>query len=211
MTREETTAMLSLLKAAYPQFYAKMNRTEMLATVDLWSEMFAEDDVNIVKYALRDLIGTHSGFPPDIAAVKAKLRDITGAALGEATDEDLWRELVRALGNGLYGAEEEFAKLSPVNQRYCGSSSTLRDLAMVDTETLNTVTHGQYLKQIKAVREREEYSRGMPEYVKQLIGAVYKPMSVGGEHELSPAEWNDRRNNLLDQIESMQYNTGGNV
>ena len=64
MTREETSQMLTILKAAYPNFYSRMSAKDGLATLNLWAEMFAEEDVNVVRYSLKRLIETHSGFPP---------------------------------------------------------------------------------------------------------------------------------------------------
>lgn len=171
MTREECSQMLTLLRTAYPGFYRHMKAEEGVRTLDLWAEMFAEDDCTITRLALRDLIATHSGFPPDIAAVKERIRAMEAAVRGEPSDEDLWRLLVKASSNGIYGAEEEFRKLPPVLQRYCGSPAALRDMALIETETLNTVTHGQFLKQIRTARERQEFHARLPASVQAAISA----------------------------------------
>lgn len=196
MTREEVTQMLSLLKVTYPAFYSKMKRDDLILIVDLWSDMFREDDVNIVKYALKELIATHSGYPPDIAAVKNKIKELCSSATGEATDEELWIVLKRAVSNGLYGAEQEFEKLPAVLKRYVGTPSTLTELALIDTDTFNTVTHGQFLKQIKVIKEREEYSQNMPDDVKRLISSVYKPLV----ETATVKQLNERRNAILDAL-----------
>ena len=200
MTRSETIQILSLLRASYPAFYSKFGKSELEGIVSLWAEMFEHDDFNIVKYALKDLIATHTGFPPDIAALKIKIKDICSSATNEPTDEELWQMLKRAVSNGIYNARKEFEKLPPVLQRYCGSPSTLTELAYVDSDTFNTVNHGQFLKQIKVIKEREEYSARMPDDVKRLIGNFYKPLT-SGEKPLSIGEINDRRNYLLDTLE----------
>lgn len=196
MTREEVTQMLSLLKVTYPAFYSKMKRDDLILIVDLWSDMFRDDDVNIVKYALKELIATHSGYPPDIAAVKNKMKELCSSATGEATDEDLWLLLKRAVSNGLYGAEQEFEKLPAVLKRYVGTPSTLTEMALIDTDTFNTVTHGQFLKQIKVIKEREEYSQNIPDDVKQLISSAYKPLV----ETATVKQLNERRNAILDAL-----------
>lgn len=170
MTRDETVSMLMLLKAAYPHFYNKQSEEEVITTIDLWAEMFADDDINIVKYALKELIFAHTGFPPDIAAVKTRIKEFVSAASGELTDEELWQKLRRATSNGYYGAKEEFEKLPKVVQRYLGDPSALRELSQMDEETFNTVVHGQFLKQIQALKSREEYDRRLPPEVKKLAG-----------------------------------------
>ena len=170
MTRGETLQILSLLRASYPAFYSKFGKQELENIVSLWTEMFEDDDFRIVKYALKDLIATHTGYPPDIAALKNKIKEICSASLNEPTDEELWIRLKKAIGNGLYGAKQEFDKLPPVLQRYCGSPATLRELAVVSEDVLNTVNHGQFLKQIKIIKDREEYAAKLPDEVKMLVG-----------------------------------------
>ena len=87
MTRGETLQILSLLRASYPAFYSKFGKQELENIVSLWTEMFEDDDFRIVKYALKDLIATHTGYPPDIAALKNKIKEICSASLNEPTDE----------------------------------------------------------------------------------------------------------------------------
>jgi hypothetical protein len=160
--------------------------------------MFGADDFNIVKNALKDLISTHSGFPPDIPAIKNKIKEICSAATGEATNEDLWLMLKKAVSNGIYGSRQEFEKLPPVLQRYLGSPSTLFELAQIDSDTFNTVNHGQFLKQINAIKEREAYSQALPETVRNLIASTYTP--VARISAPTPDEVNSRRNYLLDRL-----------
>ena len=198
MTREETSQMLTLLKVAYPNFYGKMTAKDAYATLNLWAEMFADDDVNIVKFALHRLIETHTGFPPDIAEVKSHIRLLVQASTGEPTDEELWRMLRRAAANGLYGSCEEFERLPPVLKRYCGSPSALREMAMQDEKTLDTVVHGQFLRQISGIRERQEYHDSLPEGVRDAVSRLYGRMD--GERVLTAGEENERRNAVLDAL-----------
>jgi len=180
MTRDETLQILALLRASYPAFYSKFQKRELESIASLWAEMFEHDDFNITKYALKELIATHTGFPPDIAALKNKIKEIVSAASAEPTNEELWQKLKKAAGNGYYGAQKEFDNLPPVLQRYLGSPNALRELSMVNTDTLNTVVHGQFLKQIGIIKEREEYERNMPEEIKMLISSAHKALPNNG-------------------------------
>ena len=198
MTKDETLQVLSLLRASYPAFYSKMQKRELEAIANLWTEMFADDDFGIVKYALKELIATHTGFPPDIAALKIKIKEIVQTATDKPTHEELWLILKRATSNGYYGAAAEFEKLPPILKRYVGSPATLREYAMIDTDTFNTVNHGQFLKQIKIIEEREEYSAKMPSEVKMLISSVVK--GIEEPKRLTESEFEERRNRLLNGI-----------
>ena len=197
MTRDETLQILALLRASYPAFYSKFGKSELEGIANLWTEMFEHDDFNIVKCAMKELISSHSGYPPDIAALKNKIKEICLTASGEPTNEELWLMLKKAVSNGYYGAKEEFEKLPPVLKRYVGSPHTLTELACIESDTFDTVTHGQFLKQINAIKEREEYSKRMPEEVKVLINSTYKPLVETTVNE----EFNERRNNLLNSLE----------
>ena len=195
--------MLGLLKSAYQTFYRAMSPEDAKNTLDLWAEMFADDDVRVVKLALKKLIETHQGYPPDIAALKAKIREVVVAATGEPSDEELWRMLRKAAGNGYYGAREEFDKLPRVVQRYLGSPSALRDLSQIDERTLDTVTHGQFLKQIVSLRERQEFADSLPEPVKAAVGKLYGKMDDAPAAMLAGDDYNTARNRVLDQLKGV--------
>ena len=198
MTRSETLSVLKILKVSYPAFYSRMTREGMEDVVTVWSEMFREDDVNIVRYALMKVIETHSGYPPDIAAVKGKIKELCQAASGEPTDEEYWQMLREAVSNGNYGAADEFDRLPPVLRRYLRTPNTLREMAREDTDKLNTVTKGQFLKQIGAIRDRDEFERTTPEPVRELLAGVYRSVS---DNALPDSTWNDSRNRTLDLLE----------
>lgn len=200
MTREDTAKVLLILNAAYPAFYSKFSDKEIGGIIDIWAEMFEDDDVNIVKYALKELIATHTGFPPDIAALKGKIKEVVYASVDKPTHEELWVMLKGAAENGYYCAKEEFEKLPPVLKRYVGSPSTLKDYSLMSAETFNTVVHGQFLKQIKVIEDREEYAQRLPDSLKAAISASFKRLE--GDRELSEREVNDRRNKILDQLEA---------
>lgn len=201
MSEVEVLQTLAVLRAAYPAFYSRTKESDLEATIALWTRMFAEDDARIVGYALDDLIKTHSGYPPDIAALKKRIKEICAAVYDEPTDEDLWQLLIKATSNGFYGAEKEFEKLPKILQRYCGSPDQIREFAMMDSQEFRTVIHGQFLKQIGIIKDREIKARNMPEMVKIAVSESYKPLI--GDAKMSDVELNQRRNKafaLLDSI-----------
>ncbi len=198
MDRTDVIATLKILKVAYPGFYSKMGKTDAEDTVSVWCDMFREEDVNVVKIALYKTIEEHTGFPPTIADIKTQIREMRRAATGEKTDEELWSRLKAAVSNGYYGAKEEFAKLPPELQRYLGTPNTLRELSQVDTDTFNTVTHGQFLKQIGIIRDRVRFDNETPLEIKTLLGTVTKQMPAN--NRLTENEFNESRNRLLDTL-----------
>lgn len=203
MTRNDVLAMLKVLKVAYPAFYSKMNAKDGADTVAIWEDMFRCEDVNVVKIALYKLIEEHTGYPPSIGDVKQKITELKRTVSGEPTDEELWHMLKQAVSNGYYGAKEEFEKLPSVLKRYLGSPSTLRELANGDENILNTVTHGQFLKQIGLIRERQEFADSLPEPVKEAVRRiVHRPENdmLSPAEETAEQKWNDARNAIVQQL-----------
>jgi hypothetical protein len=69
---------------------------------------------------------------------------------------------------------------------------------MQDEKTLDTVVHGQFLRQISGIRERQEYHDSLPEGVRDAVSRLYGRMD--GERVLTAGEENERRNAVLDAL-----------
>lgn len=203
MNRQETVKALSILKAAYPMFYSKQTKGDLEITVNLWETIFANDDYQVVMVALKELISKHSGFPPDIAALRKQIDDMTFAAIGAPTDEELWRMLTEAVQMGWNRTREAFDRLPPILKRYLGAPETLAEFGKMEESTFNTVAKGQFLKQIGSIRERERFDLQTPSEVKALLASSVGRLPAEPKR-LSSAEINDRRNRLLDRLDEMK-------
>lgn len=73
MTAEETKKILAILKAAYPNSYKGMTRTEAIGTVNVWASQFARFPASVVLLAVNKLISVKT-FPPSINEVKERIR-----------------------------------------------------------------------------------------------------------------------------------------
>ena len=164
MTRDDTTVILGILKTSYPNFYKGMEKKEMYATIDLWSEMFVNDDLNLVKVAVKELIQTLK-FPPTIADIKQKMYDLTTET---KTTSDLWNELIKALRNSGYHAEEQYMKLSPEVKAFVRNPSQLKEMAMMNSDVINSVTKGQFFKQIEVIQKRVKEDKQMLPEAREL-------------------------------------------
>lgn len=180
MTREETIAIMGVLKTAYPAFYRDMTREGALQAVSLWTEMFADDDAKIVSTAVKALIKTRKeGYPPTIGEVSEKIRELTqGDGL---TRIQAWNLVAKACKNGIYGAEEEFAKLPPLVQKTVGSPNQLKEWAMMDAETFS-VTGSHFQRSFETMQKREQELSIMPPDVRAMIGRAAENLMIG-EHK----------------------------
>ena len=203
MNKQETIKTLSVLKAAYPMFYSKQTKNDLEITVTLWETIFKNDSYEVVMIALNALITKHSGFPPDIAALRKQIDDMTLAAIGDPTDEELWRMLTEAVLMGWNRTHEAFDQLPPILKRYVGAPETLAEFGKMDETAFNTVAKGQFLKQIGSIRDRERFEEQTPIEVKALLASSVGRLPAEPKR-LSSAEVNDRRNRLLDQLDGKQ-------
>lgn len=196
MTRKETASMLMILQAAYPQFYKDMGESEGRAMMNLWSDMFADENLEVVKLALYRLIQSHAGFPPSIADVKEKIREIKSVVMDEPTNEDLWNILRAGVEDGLHGAKEHFDAFPPVLKRYCQSPRWLQDHAEHDPQTLDTVDKALFMKQIDSMKQRVNFESEIPERIRGILRGNLsgKELMGGGVENAGQISSPDTRN-----------------
>lgn len=200
MTRNETVICLSTLKAAYPAFYSKQSREELEVVLNLWMLAFEKYDSQIVSFALLELIKTHTGYPPDIAALTSKVKEIINAGNNEPTDEELFLMLRESCS--VYNASENFKKLPRVLQIFCGSPNRLREFGQMDESTFNTVIHGQFLRTIESIRSKAEIDANIPESVKALTAKYRMPDAIEEPSEEDKARRiGDRKNQVLKYLD----------
>lgn len=168
MSRDTVIAILGILRTAYPRFYSTMAREDAEKTIELWQEMFKDMSPQVVTAAVKSLINSFS-YPPTIADVKNEIYKLTS---NEKTAIELWNELKSACRSGIYGSQAIFPNLSKEIQLFLKNPMQLKELAVMDSETLNTVVKGQFLKQIEIIQKREKENVMMlPEtknFIKQL-------------------------------------------
>lgn len=197
MTRDDTLDLLSLLKAAYPNFYRDMTRKDADHVIDLWSDMFKEEPVELVALAVKAHIATDKkGFPPHIGAIKDAIVKIQQP--DEMTELEAWSLVQKALRNGYYGAQEEFDKLPPVVQRLVGSPNQLREWSQMDTETISSVVASNFQRSYKARAANEREFLALPAEVKATMTEIAAGMKMP---ELpSGADFEQRRQDQIRRL-----------
>lgn len=177
MTREETTAIMGVLKTAYPSFYRGMTRQEALNAISLWTEMFAHDRADVVTAAVKALIKTRKeGYPPTVGEVSDKIRELTqGDGL---TRIEAWNLVAKACQNSLYGAEEEFAKLPPLVQKTVGSPNQLKEWAMMDADTFS-VTGSHFQRSFEIMQKREQELSLLPPDIRERLAGLTTKLLEG--------------------------------
>lgn len=171
MTRKDVISLMGVLQTAYPSFYAKQDDDEIQAAISLWAEMFADDDAALVGAATKALIATRvEGYPPTIGAVKEKMHELKCA--DEMTEDEAWAMVLKALKNSLYSSLAEFRELPKDVQRIVHAPEQLRDWALMDSETVNSVVASNFKHSYRVQAKRIKDMAMLPADVRAAINGM---------------------------------------
>ena len=168
MTLKETTGVLALLKAAYPNFYKDMAADDLRAVVRLWQKQFEDYDGQTVLNAVNALISERpEGYPPTIGAVKQQAVKLNEAPL--LPEGEAWALVSRAARNGAYGWKGEFEKLPPPVRKAVGSAEQLRIWAVMEENEVETVVASNFMRTYRRVMEQDRERQLLPGFVKASL------------------------------------------
>lgn len=195
MTHEETLKIFSIMKANYTNFFKGMSKNDANAMVALWEDMFSHEKAEIVFAAVKAYIATDTkGYPPNVGAVKEKILDICQP--DEMTEQEAFNLIAKAASNANYCAKEEFEKLPKELQRLVGSPNRLREWALMDTQTFQTVVGSNVMRSYRAIAKSTKETQMLPPSVRQLIEQTTQGKLMLEESKISIEEENDRRNQI---------------
>jgi hypothetical protein len=184
MNREETLAIMGVLKAAYPNYYKDMKRGDAEGIVELWHTMFEDDPAQVVAAAVKAHIASdEKGFPPHIGAIKQAIVKLTKPPELELSEMEAWSLVRKATRNGVYGAQKEFDALPPVIQQVVGSPSQLKEWALMDEDVVASVISSNFQRSYKARAAHAKEMLSLPADVRQTmaqLGAGLSRLEIGG-------------------------------
>ena len=173
MTREECKQLIMICEAVYPNFRAS-NPAE---TLNAWDMVLGEYDYQTMLMALKMYIHTSgSAFAPSVSELIAMTRK--PQELTAVQEVDVWREVRPAISNGIYGAETEFEKLSPMAKRMVGDPQQLREWAMLPSEDIDTVVQSNFKSRFNTMQKRDKEINAMPMEIRQMIESSVKQIGV---------------------------------
>lgn len=177
MDRTETIKIMAVLRAAYPQYYAKQSAEDLEGIVNLWAEMFADEPYSVVGMAVKALIKTReSTFPPGIGEINAKIMQITQPE--EMTELEAWAMVAKALRNSGYSSQEEFEKLPPAVQKIVGSPAQLQEWSQMDSGTVSSVIASNFQRSYKARAKNDREYNALPSTVKAFMAQLASGMDM---------------------------------
>ena len=183
MNREETLAIMGVLKAAYPNYYKDMKRDEAEGIVALWTEMFKDDPATVVGLAVKAHIANDKkGFPPHIGAIKDAIVKLKTPEELELSEMEAWIKVRRAIhGASLedwsrkerYGyrtsAQYNFDNLPEVLQHIVGSPSQLAQWERLGDDEIDTVLQSNFMRSYRAKVGHVKEQMALPDEVRDAM------------------------------------------
>ena len=171
MTRDETVKLLRIIKGTYSNW--KPDNISDVA--DTWTAVLHDISFDSARMALYAFIRTDtSGFAPTPGQLISKLQMVKNSQ--ELNEQEAWALVAKATKNGFYGAEEEFAKLPPIIQKAVGSPSNIRDISMMDADTVNSVEKSHFVRSYRVQLEREKEMNALSVEMRELIEQTVKAL-----------------------------------
>lgn len=179
MTKTEIIMVLAELKAVYPHSFRDLTELDYQALVNLWYRQFEAENGKAVSAAIDALISTRTeGYTPTPGEIKEQIRRLKNAS--ELDESEAWALVSKACCNGIYGYREEYAKLPPEVQRAVGAAEQLREWAMMDSDTVQSVVASNFQRNYRTRQAREREQEKLPPTVQNFISVVSENMRLHG-------------------------------
>lgn len=177
MTKEETKKVLSVLRAAYPNFYKTMSLEDQKNLLLVWSDLFEEDDLIQVMIAVKSFIRSNpSQFPPSVGQITDLMYKLSHPIT--LTEQDAWNLVYKACCNSIYHSKEEFDKLPDEVRSVVGSHTQLKEWAKMDNRELNTVVSSNFMRSYKVRSVENKELEKLPETTRNMILDITKAKKI---------------------------------
>lgn len=177
MTRREIAELMTVLQANYPDAFRGQSDAVVAAKIALWHDTFRDYPKEVVYTAAKAFMVTDTkGFMPNIGQIAEQIQRLKQA--DEMTPSEAWATVARAIRNGIYGATEEFEKLPREIQREVGNPEQLREWALMESDTVQSVISSNFQRSFRARRARDKDFEKLPKDVKEFI-AGFAANSIG--------------------------------
>ncbi|MEG1256648.1 replicative helicase loader/inhibitor [Clostridium sp.] len=172
MTKNETIKLLTLLSSNYKSIDDKLkDRDKAKMLLETWFECLEDLDFNLCMIAAKKAIMS-SSYPPTIHEIRKAATEIVTPASENTSAIELWNEAYKMITRGSYMTEDDFEKHSEVVKRFFGSVGQVKELARSELSIVNTVTKGQFLKQIEVLQTRKKEQDLLPASMRETINQI---------------------------------------
>ncbi len=175
MNKTETIQVITLLAGNYDSI-AKKDNTQKQLMINTWLECLGDLDYRLVLEAVKKTMIT-SPYPPTIADIRKNAIEMIKPTTSKTAIE-AWNEAYKMICCGLYMTEEQFELASTEVKKFFGNVRQVRELAQTDTDIVNSVTKGQFLKQYEVIVNRENEQKLLPQSMQDFIKQLAERMDI---------------------------------
>lgn len=177
MTKADTVRIMAILRTAYPGYYKGQSREDATAAVNLWADLFADDDPGVVLAAIKAHIATDTkGYPPVIGQIKEQVTRLTQPP--QMTEAEAWGIVYGAICNSGYHAQAEFDALPPLLQRLVGSPAQLRDWSQMDADEVQSVVASNFQRSYRVRAKDWQDYQALPGDIRERLDALAEGMRM---------------------------------
>jgi hypothetical protein len=166
MDKRDTARIMAIIYEAYHFFYKDSTDQKITTAINLWHNMFQVESYELVEAAVYAHI-SKSEHPPTVAHIKKEINFLADPY--QMTETEAMNAILLAASNSLYNAAEEFEKLPTTLQKLVGSPRQLRDYALMDSKTMNSVIASNLSKSYKILINRENSLKSLPALTKLYL------------------------------------------
>lgn len=181
ITREQFAVLVKGMKAAYTAegFIPDAD------AFNVWYELLKDIEYSILSAALQKYMMTSRRIP-----TVADLRE-QAAALAEGVTDDqselaAWGLVRMAISNSAYNSEKEFQNLPPLIRKAIGNPANLREMALMDMDTVNSVEQSHFIRSYRAILEREREMKRLSPAVREIM--MNQAAMIGSNSQALPAD-----------------------
>lgn len=175
MSKEETIQVITLLAGNYNSISEK-DKTQKQLMVNTWLECLGDLDYKLVLQAVKKTI-IESPYPPTVHDIRKNAIEMIKPST-QKTAIEAWNEAYKMICNGLYMTEERFEMASPEVKKFFGNVRQVKELAQTNTDVVNSVTKGQFLKQYDVIVDREKEQKLLPQSMQNFIKQLAERMDI---------------------------------
>lgn len=175
MSKEETIQVITLLAGNYNNI-AEKDKIQKQLMINTWVGLLGDLDYRLVLEAVKKTMIT-SPYPPTVHDIRKNAIEMINPST-QRTAIEAWNEAYAMICRGTYMTEEEFEKASPEVKKFFGNVRQVKELAQTNTDVVNSVTKGQFLKQYEVIVNREKEQKLLPQSMQDFTKQLAERMNI---------------------------------
>ena len=121
-------------------------------------------------------MGEGREFAPNCGQIKDKMREFSEVQMLD--EQEAWALVSRACANGYYGYKKEFDRLPIEVQRVVGRPEQLREWALMDVETVQSVVASNFMRSYRSRSARDKELARVPVEVRSIVNGLQNQIKL---------------------------------